>query len=91
MRRYRLHPKKLRKLTAGEARKLDAKPIDYSDIPPLSDEFFHKATAAWPTTKQQLTIRLDADVVAWLKKYGRGYQTRINRILRGVMDSQPRR
>ena len=62
--------------------------IDYSDIPPLGREFFAKATAAWPPTKQQLTIRLDADVLRWLKSNGRGYQTRINRILRTAMESQ---
>jgi uncharacterized protein (DUF4415 family) len=39
--------------------------------------------------KKQLTIRLDADVLDWLKLHGRGYQTRINRILRVVMESQP--
>ena len=65
--------------------------IDYSDIPPLGDEFFKKATVAWPPKKQQLTIRLDADVLEWLKGHGRGYQTRINRILRVVMESQPPR
>ncbi len=65
--------------------------IDYSDIPPLGDEFFKKATVAWPPAKQQLTIRLDADVLKWLKAHGRGYQTRINRILRAAMESQPRR
>lgn len=63
--------------------------IDYSDIPPLGDEFFKKATAAWPPAKQQLTIRLDADVLDWLKANGRGYQTRINRILRAAMESKP--
>jgi len=65
--------------------------IDYSDIPPLGNEFFKRATVAWPPPKQQLTIRLDADVLAWLKSHGRGYQTRINRILRVVMESQPPR
>ena len=39
--------------------------------------------------KKQLTIRLDEDVLAWLKRHGKGYQTRINRILRVVMESQP--
>ena len=63
--------------------------IDYSDIPPLDKTFLKKATAAWPPVKQQLTIRLDADVLDWLKGHGRGYQTRINRILRVVMESQP--
>jgi uncharacterized protein (DUF4415 family) len=40
--------------------------------------------------KQQLTIRLDHDVLNWLKSLGKGYQTRINRILRAAMDSQTR-
>lgn len=62
--------------------------INYSDIPPLDKSFFTKATEAWPPTKQQLTIRLDADVLKWLKAHGRGYQTRINRILRMAMESQ---
>ena len=62
--------------------------IDYSDIPPLDKSFFTKATEAWPPPKRQLTIRLDADVLAWLKAHGRGYQTRINRILRAAMESQ---
>jgi uncharacterized protein (DUF4415 family) len=65
--------------------------IDYSDIPPLGNEFFTKATEAWPPAKQQLTIRLDEDVLKWLKANGRGYQTRINRILRAAMESQPQR
>ena len=63
--------------------------IDYSDIPPLDKTFLKKATAPWPPAKRQLTIRLDADVLDWLKGHGRGYQTRINRILRVVMESQP--
>ncbi|HEV2200635.1 MAG TPA: BrnA antitoxin family protein [Bryobacteraceae bacterium] len=89
IKRYKLDPKKPRELTTAEARRLDEAPIDYSDIPPLGDEFFRKATAAWPPVKKQLTIRLGADVLDWLKANGRGYQTRINRILRVVMESQP--
>jgi len=65
--------------------------IDYSDIPPLDKTFLKKATTAWPPVKRQLTIRLDADVLDWLKGHGKGYQTRINRILRVVMESQPPR
>ena len=63
--------------------------IDFSDIPPLDKTFLKKATVAWPPIKKQLTIRLDADVLDWIKGDGRGYQTRINRILRVVMESQP--
>jgi uncharacterized protein (DUF4415 family) len=91
MKRYQLDPKKPRQLTPAEGRRLDAMPIDYSDIPPLGDEFFVKATEAWPPAKRQLTIRLDADVLTWLRANGRGYQTRINRILRAAMESTPPR
>ena len=63
--------------------------INYSDIPPLDKSFLKRAQTSWPPVKKQLTIRLDADVLAWLKAQGRGYQTRINRILRVVMESQP--
>jgi uncharacterized protein (DUF4415 family) len=89
MTRYRLTPKAPRRLTSAEARRLDAASIDYSDIPPLGEEFFAKAREAWPPVKNQLTIRLDVDVIAWLKQHGKGYQTRINRILRAAMESQP--
>ena len=89
MKRFQLDPKNPRQLTPVEAHRLDATPVDYSDIPPLGDEFFAKAKAAWPPAKLQLTIRLDADVLDWLKANGRGYQTRINRILRAAMEGQP--
>ena len=89
MKRYRLDPKKARQLTPAEARRLEATPIDYSDIPPLGEEFFTKARAAWPPAKRQLTIRLDVDVLEWLKFLGKGYTTRINHILRAAMESQP--
>jgi uncharacterized protein (DUF4415 family) len=89
MKRFQLDPKKLPKLSPAQARRLDSTPIDYSDIPELGDAFFAKAKEAWPPAKQQLTIRLDTDVLEWLKTHGRGYQTRINHILRAAMESQP--
>ena len=41
--------------------------------------------------KKRVTLRLDADVLAWFKKQGHGYQTRINRVLRGVMTEKRKR
>jgi uncharacterized protein (DUF4415 family) len=38
--------------------------------------------------KKPVTLRLDADVIAWFKKSGRGYQTRINRVLRELMQDE---
>ena len=63
--------------------------IDDSDVPRLGKTFRRKATMPWPPAKKQLTIRLDEDVLNWLKGHGKRYQTRINRILRVVMESQP--
>lgn len=87
---YRLDPANPRKLTAAEKRRLEGLPIDYSDIEPLGEEFFRQAARDIPPAKEQLTIRLDGDVLKWLRSTGRGYHTRINRILRAAMESQPR-
>lgn len=61
--------------------------IDYSDIPPLGDEFWKSAirNPFYKPTKQATTVRIDADVLLWLKSTGKGYQTRINAILRAAM------
>ncbi len=61
--------------------------IDYSDIPPLTDRFWKHAVRNpfYRPVKLQLTVRLDADVVAWLRDQGKGYQTRINALLRAAM------
>jgi uncharacterized protein (DUF4415 family) len=56
--------------------------IDYSDIPPLTDEQLARFRRA---PKVLVAARLDRDVYDWLKKYGVGYSTRINNILRAVM------
>jgi uncharacterized protein (DUF4415 family) len=61
--------------------------IDYSDIPPLDDAFWKKAVRNpfYKPTKTSTTVRVDSDVLAWLKRQGKGYQTRINAILRNAM------
>ena len=69
--------------------RLAAKPdseIDYSDIPPISEE--QLASAFRPKSKQLVAVRLDRDVLAWLRQYGSGYSTRINAILRAAMTAR---
>jgi uncharacterized protein (DUF4415 family) len=44
--------------------------------------------AMYKPLKKPVTLRVDADVLAWFKKAGRGYQTRINRALRKVMNEE---
>lgn len=62
--------------------------IDDSDIPRLGKSFWTSAKLRMPEPKDRLTIRVDHDVVQWLKKAGSGYQTRINAILRSYMNAQ---
>ena len=61
--------------------------IDTSDIPELTDEQWAGAVRGrfYRPIKQQITARLDADVLAWLRAGGQGYQTRMNAILRRAM------
>lgn len=59
--------------------------IDTSDIPEIRDWSDARRGLFYRPVKQQITLRLDADVVSWFKKQapdGRGYQTKINRALR---------
>jgi uncharacterized protein (DUF4415 family) len=61
--------------------------IDYTDIPALDESFFKEAQVVVPPGKKQLTLRLDADVLEWLKSQGKGYQSRINAILRAYYEA----
>jgi uncharacterized protein (DUF4415 family) len=65
--------------------------IDLSDAAEITPEMFAKAVARGglkpPPNKQQITIRLDADVLRWYRAQGEGYQTRINALLRAYMDA----
>jgi uncharacterized protein (DUF4415 family) len=73
------------KTNFARLRQMRDKDIDYSDIPKLAKSFWKSATLTMPEPKDRLTIRVDHDVVEWLKKRGSGYQTRINAILRSYM------
>jgi len=62
--------------------------IDLSDIPEWTAEDFKKAVpfpSIWKPRKEQITARIDADVLLWLKSHGKGYQTFMNELLRKDM------
>jgi uncharacterized protein (DUF4415 family) len=61
--------------------------IDTSDAPELPDSVWKNAVRGrfYRPVKQAVSLRLDADVIAWLKKDGEGYQTRANQMLRERM------
>ena len=54
------------------------------DVRPTDEEFWKDAKVVWPKRKAVVTMRLDADLLAWFRQQ-RGYQTRINAILRAYM------
>ncbi|KLU14987.1 MULTISPECIES: BrnA antitoxin family protein [Xenorhabdus] len=70
-----------------EDRKYELNALSDSDIAPLDDDFWKKSEQGkfYRPVKTQASVRIDADVLAWLKKAGKGYQTRLNAILREAM------
>jgi uncharacterized protein (DUF4415 family) len=80
-------------LTAKQKKQLEAlakrpdSEIDFSDIPPLTADDFKNAVRGkfYRPVKKAVSLRLDADVIEWLKKDGTGYQTRANEMLRERM------
>ena len=91
--KYEIDLSNLPALTAAqkaELKALRAKPeseIDYSDIPPLQTDFWKKAVRNpfYRPTKTSTTVRIDSDVLYWLRSHSKGYQTRINAILHREM------
>ena len=87
-----LDPNTLPALTHKERAELEAvvampdERIDYTDAPYLPDAAWVKV-AELPDVKQQITLRLDADVLDFFRHTGRRYQTRINAVLRSYVDA----
>jgi uncharacterized protein (DUF4415 family) len=74
-----------------DLRRMKDEDIDFTDIPEKSD--WSKAVRGkfYRPIKESLTIRIDADILAWLKGQGKGYQTRINAMLREAVARQIRK
>lgn len=80
-----LSPTQLAELEALRASRDEA--VDTSDIPSLPESFWQNAVRNpfYKPTKTSTTVRIDSDVLAWLRSGGKGYQSRINAILRREM------
>lgn len=68
--------------------------IDTSDIPEWTSDDFAAAVpfqTLWKPRKEQITARLDIDVLLWLKSHGKGYQTLMNSLLRKEMQEEIQR
>ena len=83
----------MRKLTREQKRDIAAiaakkdEEIDFSDVPAVVDWSGAQIGKFYRPPKKPVTMRLDADVLEWLKAYGKGYQTRANLLLRHAMVS----
>lgn len=86
----------MRKVSKKQAKELAAlaalpnEKIDLGDTPEVRDWSGAVVGKFYRPIKKSLTIRLDADVLAWLRTSGRGYQTRINKLLRTAMEGKAR-
>ncbi len=71
------------KLTAEKVAEIRAKGINFDDIPELTEEDFARGHFKyWKPVKKSITVRIDLDNLTWLKEAGKGYQTRLNEVLR---------
>ncbi len=68
-------------LTSGQIEAVEDKNIDFSDIPELDKTFWQRAELVEPDLTQQITLRVKRSVLAYFKAPGKGYQTRMNRVL----------
>ena len=68
-------------LTLGQIEALEDKNIDFSDIPELDKTFWQHAELIEPDLTEQITLRVKRSVLAYFKAPGKGYQTRMNRVL----------
>ena len=74
-----------RALTVEELAAMPDEDIDVTDIPELDEEFFRNAKLVMPAGKRQVTLRIDADVLDWFRAQGKGYQSRMNAVLRAYV------
>ena len=94
---YAFDPTNPPPLTGGQRARVQAlaklkdEGIDFSDIPPLGEDFWKTAVRGkfYRPVKKQVTLRIDSDILHWFKTHkgdARGYQTAINAALRKVVE-----
>jgi uncharacterized protein (DUF4415 family) len=67
---------------------MDDQGIDYSDIPPLTEEFFEKATLRIPASQAQQLVQIEPEVLQWFQAQGGEYKALINSVLRHYIEGQ---
>ena len=77
-----------RPLTPAQIASEKDESIDFSDIPELDEEFWERAELVEPDRTDQITMRVKRSVLAYFKAPGKGYQTRMNRVLESYVRAQ---
>ncbi len=77
-----------RPLTPQQIRAVKDENIDFSDIPELDEQFWSNASLVEPDRTEQITMRIKRSVLDFFRAHGKGYQTRINRVLESYVRAQ---
>ena len=76
---------KVKNMTEAE---IDAAAASDPDAQPTDESFWNDAQVVMPQPKRAISLRIDEDVLEWFKSQGRGYQTRMNAVLRAYMQAR---
>lgn len=77
-------------MTLQEIAQVTDNGIDFSDIPELDKNFWENAKIIEPDSTESVTLRVKKSVLSYFKEGGKGYQTRINRILESYVQAHPK-
>ena len=75
-------------LTPGQTAAAKDQDIDFSDIPELDGDFWRNAELVEPDRTEQITLRVKRSVLAFFRASGKGYQSRMNRVLESYVRAQ---
>ena len=78
---------RVKNMTEAEIEEAAASDVDAQ---PTDSAFWANAEVVMPQRKRAISLRVDSDVLEWFKSHGRGYQTRMNAVLRAYMEAQQR-
>ena len=78
---------RIKNMTESE---IEAAAASDADAQATDEAFWANAEVVMPQPKRAISLRVDSDVLEWFKSHGRGYQTRMNAVLRAYMEGQQR-
>lgn len=77
----------LQEKSIKELEEMPDEEISFKDIPETDLAFWKEAKLVLPAEKKAISLRIDKDILEWFKSLGKGYQTRMNAVLRAYMEA----